>query len=113
MIVVDTNILAYLLLASECSVEAERALRKDPVWAAPLLWRSELRNVLTLYMRERGMTAEQAAQVIDTADELLQGREYAPSWSLSPKVRVRPTIASLSPWPRSLTFRFSPTTGVS
>ena len=34
-------------------------------------------NVLALYMRQRGMTAEQAAQVIDTADELLQGREYA------------------------------------
>ncbi len=77
MIVIDTNILAYLLLASERSVEVERALRKDPVWAAPLLWRSELRNVLALYMRQRGMTVAQAVQVIDKADELLQGREYA------------------------------------
>ena len=77
MIVVDTNILAYLLINSERSAEAERALQKDPVWAAPLLWRSELRNVLALYMRQRGMTAEQAVKVIDKADELLQGREYA------------------------------------
>lgn len=76
MIVVDTNILAYLLLTGVRSAEAERALRKDPVWAVPLLWRSELRNVLALYMRQRGMTAEQATQVIDKADELLQGREY-------------------------------------
>ncbi len=76
MIVVDTNILAYLLLTGARSAEAERALRKDPVWAAPLLWRSELRNVLALYMRQRGMTVEQATQVIDKADELLQGREY-------------------------------------
>lgn len=77
MIVVDTNILAYLLITSERSVAAERALRKDPVWAAPILWRSELRNVLALYMRQRGMTVEQATQIIDKADELLQGREYA------------------------------------
>ena len=77
MIVVDTNILAYLLIAGERSLEAERALRKDPVWAAPLLWRSELRNVLALYMRQRGMKVEQATQIIDKADELLQGREYA------------------------------------
>lgn len=77
MIVVDTNILAYLLLTGERSVEAEQALRKDPIWAAPLLWRSELRNVLALYMRQRGMTFEQATQIIDKADELLQGREYA------------------------------------
>ncbi len=76
MIVVDTNILGYLLLTGARSAEAERALRKDPVWAAPLLWRSELRNVLALYMRQRGMTVEQATQVIDKADELLQGREY-------------------------------------
>lgn len=76
MIVVDTNILAYLLLTGVRSAEAERALRKDPVWAVPLLWRSGLRNVLALYMRQRGMTAEQATQVIDKADELLQGREY-------------------------------------
>ena len=77
MIVVDTNILAYLLITGERSAEAERALRKDPVWAAPLLWHSELRNVLALYMRQRGMTVEQAIQIIDKADELLQGREYA------------------------------------
>lgn len=77
MIVVDTNVLAYLLLTGERSTDAEQALRKDPVWAAPLLWRSELRNVLALYMRKRGLTTEQAIEIIAKADELLQGREYA------------------------------------
>ena len=78
MIVVNTNILAYLLLTGERSAPAaERALVKDPVWAAPIIWRSELRNVLALYMRKRGLTVEQAFRIIGKADELLQGREYA------------------------------------
>jgi len=54
MIVVDTNIIGYLFLSSEQSLLAERALKKDSEWAAPILWRSELRNVLALYMRNYG-----------------------------------------------------------
>ncbi len=77
MIVVDTNVLAYLLITGERSADAERALVKDPVWAAPLLWRSELRNALALYIRQRRLTVEQALRIMDKADELLQGREYA------------------------------------
>ena len=47
MIVVDTNVIGYLFLSSDQSVLAERALQKDNEWAAPILWRSEFRNVLT------------------------------------------------------------------
>jgi len=49
MIVTDTNLIGYLFLTSAHSMLAERVFQKDPVWAAPLLWRSELRNVLALY----------------------------------------------------------------
>ena len=49
----------------------------DAVWAAPLLWRSELRNVLTLYLRQRHLTLAQALEVQVAAEELLAGREYA------------------------------------
>jgi predicted nucleic acid-binding protein len=76
LIVIDTNILAYLLITGERSPEAEQALAKDPVWAAPVLWRSELRNVLALYMRKKGLTIEKALRIIDKADDLLEGREY-------------------------------------
>lgn len=37
MIVVDTNVLAYLYLPMEHSAKAEALLKKDPDWAAPLL----------------------------------------------------------------------------
>jgi predicted nucleic acid-binding protein len=76
VIVVDTNVLAYLLLSGERSPEAERVLVKDPVWAAPVLWRSELRSVLALYIRRHGMTVEQAQTIMDKADDIIAGREF-------------------------------------
>ncbi|MBL7164528.1 MAG: type II toxin-antitoxin system VapC family toxin, partial [Anaerolineales bacterium] len=58
MIVVDTNIIAYLYLESERSSQAERLLEKDTQWSAPLLWRSEFRNVLALYIRKKELSLE-------------------------------------------------------
>ena len=31
-------------------------LKKDTEWAAAVIWRSEFRNVLTLYMRHQGIS---------------------------------------------------------
>jgi predicted nucleic acid-binding protein len=76
MIVVDTNIIGYLYLTSDHSTQAEQALLKDPLWVAPLLWRSELRSVLTLYVRKRLLTLADAQQVMEEALHLMQGREY-------------------------------------
>jgi predicted nucleic acid-binding protein len=63
MIVVDTNIIGYLYLTSERSRQAEQALRQDPQWAAPLLWRSEFRNVLALYLRRKILSLDIAQQI--------------------------------------------------
>ena len=76
MIVVDTNIIGYLFLSSERSDLAERALRRDSEWAAPVLWRSELRNVLAIYMRKNLIKLENAQHIMDGALEVLRGREY-------------------------------------
>ena len=67
MIVVDTNIIGYLYLTSDHSSLAEQALLKDPLWAAPLLWRSELRNVLALYIRKDLLSLAEAQQVMEEA----------------------------------------------
>ena len=76
MILVDTNIIGYLFLSSEQSLLAEHALKKDSEWAAPIFWRSELRNVLALYMRKNLIKLEHAQYIMDGALELLTGREY-------------------------------------
>jgi predicted nucleic acid-binding protein len=76
MIVVDTNVIGYLFLSSEQSLSAEQALKKDSEWAAPILWRSEFRNVLALYMRKNLVTLQQAQSIMNGALELLRGLEY-------------------------------------
>jgi len=48
-----------------------------------LLWRSEFRNVLTLYMRKNIIKLDQAQQIMNSVLKLLKGREYeVPSYEV-------------------------------
>jgi predicted nucleic acid-binding protein len=75
LIVVDTNIVAYLLLPGPWTGAAEELLEREPTWAAPPLWRSELRNILAGYMRRGTLSLEQALGVQEAAQDLLSGHE--------------------------------------
>jgi predicted nucleic acid-binding protein len=70
------DIIVYLFLNSERSEQAEEALLKDPQWAAPILWRSELRNVLTMYMRKGFFSLDDTTQIIGEAEMLMRDGEY-------------------------------------
>lgn len=66
--VVDTNVVAALMLPTAANAEVAELLRQDPDWRLPPLWRSEFRQVLLKYVRRRirrtGTAAElQAADV--------------------------------------------------
>lgn len=63
MIVVDTNLLAYLLLPTPFTAQAEAVLDKDSDWLAPGLIHSELRNVFLGAVR-RGDIALKDAQFL-------------------------------------------------
>jgi predicted nucleic acid-binding protein len=76
MIVVDTNVLAYLYLPGELTSAAEALLEHDPHWTAPILWRSEFRNILAGYMRRKHLTLDQARTLQSEAEGLLAGSEY-------------------------------------
>jgi predicted nucleic acid-binding protein len=76
MIVVDTNVLAYLLIPGEYTEYARKAYEVDATWVAPILWRSEFRNVLTTSMRERGLPLMEARELMDVASELMRNGEY-------------------------------------
>lgn len=77
MIVADTNLLAYMVLPGEHTEAAERVLARDAEWAAPLLWRSELRNVFALYLRREALDIGTAAEAFERAQKTVRGREYA------------------------------------
>lgn len=76
MIVVDTNVLAYLYLPGEYTAVAEALLEYNSEWAAPMLWRSEFRNILAGYLRRKSLTFEQAYTLQSEAESLLAGCEY-------------------------------------
>ena len=77
MIVVDTNVIAYLFMPGDHTASARRALERDPAWAAPLLWRSELRNVLAVTLRRGHLVLADALDIMDAATTLMAGGEYA------------------------------------
>ena len=81
MIVVDTNIIAYLWIPGEHTKAAEKLLSKDSEWVAPLLWRSELRNILAGCIRRKLVTLEAAHNIMEAAEEHMHAREYTVSSS--------------------------------
>jgi predicted nucleic acid-binding protein len=76
MIVVDSNVLAYLYLPGEYTSAAEALLEEGSDWAAPILWRSEFRNILAGYMRRKALSFEQANSLQREAESLLEGAEF-------------------------------------
>jgi len=77
VIVVDTNVLAYLLLPGGHGAVAEQVLERDPRWAAPLLLRSELRNVLSGWVRRGALSLDRAVSTATDAEEYVRGREFS------------------------------------
>jgi len=76
VIVVDTNTIAYLYLPTTETSNAEKLLEQDAEWAAPRLWRSEMRNILALYLRKEIVSFETACQIQRQAETLMGAAEY-------------------------------------
>ncbi len=76
MIVIDTNIISYFYLPTEKTAEVERLFLKSPEWAVPILWRSEFRNVLALYLRKELLTFDQAYAIQWEAEMFLSDKEF-------------------------------------
>jgi predicted nucleic acid-binding protein len=76
MIVADNPLISYFTIEGEFTKQATRVRRKDPEWAAPLLWRAEFLNVLWLHVRQGEFGLNLAIQHIDLAEDLISGRSY-------------------------------------
>jgi len=73
VIVVDTNVMVYLVAGAP---SAAMARRRDPEWAAPVLWRSEYRNVLAGEMRRARLPVGAAVEAFRLAEWLVARREF-------------------------------------
>lgn len=71
MIVVDTNLIAYVVVPGGRTEAALAVLGVDPGWVAPPLWRSELRNALVTTMRAGKLNLAGAVDAFEEADRLV------------------------------------------
>lgn len=70
-LVLDTNVIAYVLLGTEQYVDEARTLLEGMEEAeAPALWEAELANVLWMATRHKVLTIEEAAKRLTLADGL-------------------------------------------
>lgn len=76
MIVADTNLIAYFIIPGPQLALAQAVLRKDDVWAAPRLWRSEFRSILVKYLRSGQVGLADALHYVAEAESLMHGHEH-------------------------------------
>jgi predicted nucleic acid-binding protein len=76
VIVVDAMVIADLLLAEPGRASSSGVLEADPQWAAPILWRSEVANVLATRVRHGERTLESVLECFANGLELLEGKEH-------------------------------------
>jgi len=72
VIVVDTNILLYLVGTSPFTPIVERLREAEPSWVAPRLWRDEFVNVLCTYERVQGQSPAESQLRLQLAQESLR-----------------------------------------
>ncbi len=76
MIVVDSNVIAYYWVNNPLTKVAQRVHMKDPDWHAPILWRSELRNILSGYLRNGNLDRSEIGRLMAAAEEMFEDREH-------------------------------------
>lgn len=76
MIVVDTNVIAYLYLKGDRTAQSEALLKADPDWVSSVMWRSEFRSVLFSYLRKKIIPLELAFAIMEEAENQMAGMEY-------------------------------------
>ncbi len=75
MIVVDVNVVAYLLIEGGKTPLARHLHAADQEWRLPPLWRAEFLNVLVMQVRHGGFELKVAGKVWATATALLAKAE--------------------------------------
>lgn len=96
MIVVDTNIIVNMTFPAKHSSAVNSLHEKDSVWEAPVLWKTEFLNVLSLYFRKGILNHSDGLNVLDYAERLIGRREHRPDARQVIEVMANSTCSSYS-----------------
>jgi predicted nucleic acid-binding protein len=94
VIVVDTNVIHYCWVRGQNTGTAQAIRQRDPDWHAPILWRSEMRNVLTAYLRRDLLSRSQIAGILKAAGHALAEREHVVNDELVLEVVANSTLTA-------------------
>ena len=82
MIVVDTTVLAALMIEPTIPEPVEELRYRDSKWAAPDLWRHELINVAWKYIRTDQLTVAAASDILVETELIMHPRTFRVSPAL-------------------------------
>jgi predicted nucleic acid-binding protein len=71
VVLVDTNILAYLLIEGDRTSAAQSLYTKDPDWRSESFVLVEFSNILATYVRTRALVHRQAMELLARAERLV------------------------------------------
>ena len=78
MVVIDTNVLAYLLIAGDRTRDAQALLSRDPDWRSEAFLLVEFSNLLATYERAGALDRGQAQGLLATAETSLRSLVNVP-----------------------------------
>lgn len=73
MVVVDTNILAYLLIEGDCTADVQALFARDADWRSEGFVLIELSNILATYQRTGALTRDAAEGLLAAAERVMAG----------------------------------------
>ena len=72
MLVVDTNVVAYLLIVGDATKQAQALWQADPGWCSEPFFRIELSNLLATQVRAKALTLAQALALLERAQSSVE-----------------------------------------
>ena len=79
MVVVDTNILAYLLIAGDHTKEAASLYGRDADWTSEAFLLIEFSNILATYERLGELAPDEADRLLNEAEARVRGAANVPA----------------------------------
>jgi predicted nucleic acid-binding protein len=94
VIVVDANVLVASVVSLPRTADVRRLRSVDGDWHAPILWRSELRHVLTRLARQGSLGRGQAETALRRLAADMLGKEHQPDNVEALRIAIRSRLSA-------------------